>query len=192
MKNKHQRETFLDIDTSKYNIDKKGNVIRNETLIKPTIDLATLTKESREIRAQFDSLTSKKNSRISSFVYKDCKNEQQFKMSCIKDYFKKVYDCVFCIETEETIQGFPDVMCLYKNIMGETSTRFYEFKYSNKNGKIKFQPTQPAFYKKYNDTVYTIIVAYDQRTKTVVNFPSSCLFDKESPYYMNEKAEVQL
>lgn len=127
-----------------------------------------------------------------SFAYKDCKNEQQFKMSIIKDFLKELFSCVFCIETEETVQGFPDVMCLYLNMMGETATRFYEFKYSNKNGKIKFQPTQPAFYKKYNDTVYTVIVAYDQRTKTVVHFPSSCLFDKESPYYMNEKAEVQL
>jgi hypothetical protein len=159
---------------------------------KPTIDLATLIKESSEIRAQFDSLTSKKKSNISSFAYKDCGNEQQFKMSFINDYLKKFFNYIFCIETEETVQGFPDVMCLYKNIMGETSTRFYEFKFSNKNGKIKFQPTQPAFYKKYNDTVYTEIVAYDQRTKAVVKFPSSCLFDKESPYYMNEKAEVQL
>lgn len=192
MKNKHQRETFLDIDTSKYNIDKNGNVLRNETLIKPTIDLATLTKESSEIRATFDSLTSKNKSRESGFAYKDCKNEQQFKMSCIKDYFKKVYDCVFCIETEETIQGFPDVMCLYKNLNVGTSVLFYEFKYSNKSGKIKFQPTQPAFYKKYNDIMQIVIVAYDQRTKKAVKFPSSCLFDKESPYYMNEKAEVQL
>lgn len=159
---------------------------------KPTIDLATLTKESSEICTTFDSLTSKKKSNISPFVYKDCGNEQQFKISLIKDILKGVFDCVFCIETEETVQGFPDVMCLYQNLNGGTSVLFYEFKYSNKRGKIKFQPTQPAFYKKYEDIMQIGIVAYDQRTKTVVKFPSSCLFDKESPYYMNEKAEVQL
>lgn len=189
---KTKRETFPDIDTSKYNIDKNGNVLRNKTLIKPTVDLESLTKELSEIRTTFDSLTSKKNSSISPFAYKDCKNEQQFKMSLIKDILKSVFDCVFCIETEETIQGFPDVMCLYKNVSGCTGALFYEFKFSNKNGKIKFQPTQPAFYKKHEDIMPIMIIAYDQRTKTVVHFPSSCLFDKESPYYMNEKAEVQL
>lgn len=137
-------------------------------------------------------LKESEETKISSFAYKDCKNEQQFKMSIIKDYLKEIFDYIFCIETEETVQGFPDVMCLYKNIMGGTSTKFYEFKFSNKSGKIKFQPTQPAFYKKYNDVMQIVIVAYDQRTKTVVKFPSSCLFDKESPYYMNERAEVQL
>lgn len=159
---------------------------------KPTIDLATLTKESSEIRAKFNSLTSKKKSSISYFAYKDCGNEQQFKMSVIKYIFKDIFDCVFCIETEETAQGFPDVMCLYKSVNGSTSAFFYEFKYSNKSGKIKFQPTQPAFYKKYENIMQITIVAYDQRTKTAVKFDSSCLFDKESPYYMNEKAEVQL
>jgi hypothetical protein len=133
-----------------------------------------------------------KDCRNDSFVYKDCKNEQQFKMFIIKDYLKEIFDCVFCIETEETVQGFPDVMCLYENLDGGTSALFYEFKYSNKSGKIKFQPTQPAFYKKHEDIMQIIIVAYDQRTKTVVKFPSFCLFDKESPYGMNEKAEVQL
>lgn len=159
---------------------------------KPAIDIEAIIKETSEIRAQFDSLTSKKKSNISYFAYKDCDNEQQFKMSIIKYILKNIFDCVFCIETEETIQGFPDVMCLYKNLNSGTSALFYEFKYSNKSGKIKFQPTQPAFYKKYNDVMQIVIVAYDQRTKTVVKFPSSCLFDKESPYYMNERAEVQL
>lgn len=159
---------------------------------KPVIDLVTLTKEPSEIRTKFNLLTSKNKSSISYFAYKDCDNEQQFKMSIVKDIFKDIFDCIFCIETEETVQGFPDVMCLYKNINGGTGAFFYEFKYSNKSGKIKFQPTQPAFYKKYKDIMSIIIVAYDQRTKTGVKFDSSCLFNKESPYYMNEKAEVQL
>lgn len=164
----------------------------NDLQDNPTIDIEAMLKEANEISASFDSLTSKKNSSISYFAYKDCDNEQQFKMSVIKYILKNIFDCVFCIETEETVQGFPDVMCLYKNLNGGTSALFYEFKYSNKSGKIKFQPTQPAFYKKYKDTMQIVIVAYDQRTKKVVKFSSSYLFDKESPYYMNEKAEVQL
>lgn len=174
----------------------KIDVLKTElTENKPTIDLEAIIKEPSEVRTTFDSLINKRNLfyyKIDSFVYKDCKNEQQFKMSIIKDYLKEIFDCVFCIETEETVQGFTDVMCLYKNLNGSTSALFYEFKYSNKNGKIKFQPTQPAFYKKYNDVMQIIVVAYDQRTKTVVKFSSSCLFDTKSPYYMNEKAEVQL
>lgn len=58
LKKKSQRETFPDIDTSKYNIDKNGNVLRNETLIKPwqqnMLDLLEknecLERESKQLR----------------------------------------------------------------------------------------------------------------------------------------------
>ena len=94
---------------------------------------------------------------------------------------------MFCIETEETVKGFPDVLCIHK----ETDlASFEEFKYT-KTGKIKFQPTQPAFYKKYS-TLPIIVVAYNAKTDKVHFFKTHELFDKESPYYMNVNSEVDL
>lgn len=126
--------------------------------------------------------------------FSDCKDEQQFKMKYVREVLKPQFARVFCIETEETVRGFPDVMCL-----GNTATLFRlphsffcEFKYSNNQGKIKFQPTQPSFYKANDEVMHIMIVAYNKKTNKVQEFPASCLFDKDSRYHMNEKAEVQL
>ena len=119
--------------------------------------------------------------------YSKCKNEQEFKMLFLKSAPNKKDFYMFCIETEETVKGFPDVLCIYK----ETDlASFEEFKYT-KTGKIKFQPTQPAFYKKYS-TLPIIVVAYNAKTDKVHCFKTHELFDKESPYYMNSKSEVDL
>lgn len=119
--------------------------------------------------------------------YSKCKNEQEFKMLFIKSAPNKKDFYVFCIETEETVKGFPDVLCIHK----ETDlASFEEFKYT-KTGKIKFQPTQPAFYKKYG-TMPIIIIAYNAKTDKVHTFMTNELFMKASPYYMNERAEVDL
>lgn len=119
--------------------------------------------------------------------YSKCKNEQEFKMLFLKSAKDRKDFFTFCIETEETVKGFPDVLCINKET-GVAS--FEEFKYT-KTGKIKFQPTQPAFYKKYNDLPIAI-VAYDAKTDKVHMFMTYELFDKSRPYYMNEKAEVDL
>lgn len=135
-------------------------------------------------------LTTKDLSKLDFF---DCKDEQQFKMKYIREILKKQFTRVFCIETEETVRGFPDVMCL---LLGTPSflpcAYFYEFKYSNAQGKIKFQPTQPSFYRANNEVMHIVVVAYNKKTNKVHEFMASCLFDKDSPFYMNEKAEVQL
>ena len=121
--------------------------------------------------------------------FSDCKNEQQFKMKYIKTQLREAFNYVFCIETEETVKGFPDVMCLFKN--GRAS--FCEFKYSNASGKIKFQPTQPSFYRQHPD-MNIWVIAYNQKTKSVVEFPvwDMSSVKGERRFYMNEKAEVQL
>lgn len=119
--------------------------------------------------------------------YTKCKNEQQFKMLFLKSSDNKKDFHIFCIETEETVKGFPDVLCINKET---DKASFEEFKYTN-TGKIKFQPTQPAFYKKYN-TLPIAVVAYNAKTDKVHWFLTDELFNKESPYYMNEKAEVDL
>lgn len=119
--------------------------------------------------------------------YSKCKNEQEFKMLFLKSATNKKDFYMFCIETEETVKGFPDVLCIEKTT---DKVSFEEFKYT-KTGKIKFQPTQPAFYKKYF-TLPIIVVAYDAKTDKVHLIYTFELFDKNSPYYMNEKAEVDL
>lgn len=121
-----------------------------------------------------------------------CKDEQSFKMKYIKDYMRiqERSQKIFCIETEETVKGFPDVMevlCMpTKNV-----TYFYEFKFSDNQGKIKFQSTQPAFYKR-NKELDIDVIAYNKATKTIHQFKVKELFNKGSPYYMNLKAEVNL
>ena len=119
--------------------------------------------------------------------YSKCKDEQSFKMLFLKHIPNKEAFNHFCIETEETVKGFPDVLSIHKET---DKVSFEEFKYT-KTGKIKFQPTQPAFYKKYF-TLPIIIVAYNAKTDKVHTFMTNELFDKNSPYYMNEKAEVDL
>lgn len=126
--------------------------------------------------------------------FSDCKNEQQFKMKYIKTILKPQFEKVFCIETEETVKGFPDVMCLAGEEWAIPRAFFYEFKYSNAQGKIKFQPTQPAFYKANNAVMGIWIVAYNKKTNEVVEFPvlDMSSVKGERRFYMNEKAEVQL
>lgn len=119
--------------------------------------------------------------------YSKCKNEQEFKKLFLKSAKNKQDFYIFCIETEETVRGFPDVLCITKS---EDKASFEEFKYT-KTGKIKFQSTQPAFYKKYS-TLPIIVVAYNAKTDKIHCFKTHELFDKESPYYMNVNSEVDL
>lgn len=119
--------------------------------------------------------------------YSKCKSEQEFKMKFLKNAKNKQDFYCFCIETEETVKGFPDVLCVEKNT---DKASFEEFKYT-KTGKIKFQPTQPSFYKRYS-TLPICIVAYNVKSDKVHCFMTHELFNKESPYYMNEKSEVDL
>ena len=115
---------------------------------------------------------------------KDFKNEQQFKMAFLKLKSKDL-TCI-CIETEETIKGFPDVMVIDE----QNIVYFEEYKYT-KTGTIKFQSTQPAFYKKYKKFVI-FIVAFNAKSNKVHYFPVEELFTKGSPYKLSDVATVDL
>lgn len=153
--------------------------------------MSDFIKGRRKVQKLFFSIGEWKmtNSKID---FSDCKNEQQFKMKYIKTVIQPFCNEVFCIETEETVKGFPDVMCLKKREGACPVACFYEFKFANAQGKIKFQPSQPAFYKAHNSTMKVMIIAYNKRTNSVSEFTASCLFDNNSPYHLNEKAEVVL
>lgn len=120
--------------------------------------------------------------------YADCMYEQDFKNRYIKNNFAKLeHTKTFCIETEETVAGFPDVMTLsYGNV-----ARFYEFKFSDRFGKIKFQPTQPSFYRR-NPEMEITVIAYNKVTRTVHTFHASEILDKESRYRIDPRAEINL
>lgn len=117
-------------------------------------------------------------------TYLTCRDEQEFKkLYCIAEIKRKYENTVqkiFNIETEETVAGFPDVMELL--IDSTTRAYFYEFKFSDRRGNIKFQPTQPAFYKK-NPEMEICVIAYNCVSKRVHLFRTKEIFDKASPYY---------
>lgn len=123
--------------------------------------------------------------------YQDCTAEQDFKLRYIKNNFAKLKGYkTFCIETEETVAGFPDVMLLsYGN--QKRLAYFYEFKFSDRYGKIKFKPTQPAFYRQ-NPEMEILVIAYNKKTSTLHEFPASLIFDKASNYRINPRAEINL
>ena len=126
--------------------------------------------------------------------YAICNNEQHFKkLYCCNELSKQINHTsqkIFYIETEETVAGFPDVMETITISAGScTQAFFYEFKFSSKNGVVKFQPTQPAFYKK-NSELTIKVVAYNVQSKRVHVFSTNELFNKESPYYIEKQNGV--
>lgn len=112
--------------------------------------------------------------------------ESDFKAKKIKEWEKlPTVDKVYCIETEETEPGFPDVML--RNSAG--GYEFYEFKVSDANGVIKFKRSQPAFYRR-NKGMNVTIIAYSNAKGETVTFKASLLFDKDSPFAINDRLEV--
>ncbi len=119
-------------------------------------------------------------------AYAKCRTEQDFKMLYLKNNANQKYHS-FCIETEETVKGFPDVISINKF---DLTCTMYEFKFT-KTGRIKFQPTQPAFYKAHPELLIRVI-AYNLKTKMLHDFGALEVFNPMSNYFMNELAEVSL
>lgn len=94
--------------------------------------------------------------------YSECRTEQAFKMEWIRQHRKDFTD-IFCIETEETVKGFPDVLTLDENGLAQ----FAEFKRARK-GIIHFQPTQPAFYKSHPNMLISVISLVENKGKFYV------------------------
>jgi hypothetical protein len=112
--------------------------------------------------------------------------EAEFKKRHIEKWKKLgIYARVYCIESEETEPGFPDV------IAQNGAFDFFEFKVSDARGVIKFQKTQPSFYKR-NPNLRVTVVALDNRDGEVIMFPASALFEADSQFNINSKLEVQL
>ena len=121
---------------------------------------------------------------------KNIKNEKGFKrylMNNLKN--TKNFLALFEIETEETVLGFPDVLAITK----ENRAVLYEFKYSNKQGVIKFQPTQPAFYKANKELDIRVIALSEYRGEFYIHgFKVQELFREGSMYKMDGMNQVDL
>lgn len=132
--------------------------------------------------------------------YEECKTEQAFKYEWIKRH-KGDYLKLFCIETEETVKGFPDVLGIREtgvmdkelNVVAKVQTPcFMEFKLA-KRGRIKFQPTQPSFYKAHKELDISVVSLAEYYGKYyIVDFPVSALFEKNGSFELNEMNEVDL
>lgn len=113
------------------------------------------------------------------------KLEQEFKMEIIRLWKKSgIFKYIFCIETEETEPGFPDVLCVKK----DGSTLYFEFKVTDTKGKIKFQRSQPRFYKTHKDLAIHLFVYDNSNDKnTFYDVP----IKKVTPF-LKTKLEVYL
>ena len=109
--------------------------------------------------------------------YSECKTEQSFKMEWIRRN-RKYYMAVFCVETEETVKGFPDVLAVAEKDNCCQIPYFLEFKKA-RNGFVEFQPTQPAFYRKNLGLFISMIALVENKGKQyIIILPACIVLDK--------------
>ena len=109
--------------------------------------------------------------------YSECKTEQAFKMEWIRRNRKNFME-IFCIETEETVKGFPDVLAIEENDHCNQTPYFVEFKKA-RNGFIHFQPTQPAFFKAHQRLFHSVVSLVENKGKFyVVVLPAVIAYDR--------------
>lgn len=91
------------------------------------------------------------------------KSEQEFKTAWIKCTLERSvpYTKFFCIETEETEPGFPDVMKLDMH----QHASFYEMKIADGKDFFILQHTQPLFYRNHSDMEIVVLVWSNKRNK---------------------------
>jgi len=122
---------------------------------------------------------------VSSMMKDEARFKKETVEHCLKNFtFKKV----FCIETEETAPGFPDVIA---SVDGFSTWEFIEFKVARTNNKIEFKKSQPRFYRTHPSLPITIF-AYNNKSGKISHFPASSIFDKSSMFFMNDKREVTI
>ena len=98
------------------------------------------------------------------------KNEADFK----KDFVALLRESgctVFCIETEETEPGFPDVLAIK-----DGETKFLELKITDRKGIFKMQKTQPRFYKMYPN-LHIAVVVWDNGMQNYISIPAHMVAD---------------
>ena len=102
---------------------------------------------------------------------KQFKTEAEFKRDFV-EILRKAGGTPFCIETEETEPGFPDVL----EIKGGKAV-LYEMKLANKKGIFKMQKTQPLFYKKHQN-LQIYVVVWDNGMHNYLTVPAKMIADR--------------
>jgi hypothetical protein len=97
------------------------------------------------------------------------RNEADFKRAVIKTWQQDFLYRVIEIENEEKAPGMPDVLLISRKLPAILT----EFKVADQNGDIKFQRTQPLFYKQHEDLLIGIL-AWD-RCRAVLIEPSEII-----------------
>ena len=102
---------------------------------------------------------------------KQFKTEAEFKKYFI-GVLRNAGGTPFCIESEETEPGFPDVL----EIKGGKAV-LYEMKLANKKGIFKMQKTQPLFYKTYQN-LQIYVVVWDNAMGNFITIPARMVADR--------------
>lgn len=80
--------------------------------------------------------------------------EKTFANKVVIPQLRKVFSYVFPIETEETVKGFPDLLC-------ETASAHavhIELKIADEKGIALFKPSQIPFYKSHTEMIILILI----------------------------------
>lgn len=95
----------------------------------------------------------------------------------------KLVKYMFFIETEETVRGFPDAIC----VDFDNTIIFVEFKFSSKYRDIVFRNDQVVFWSKHKDVPY-FIVYYDSSSQTVIVEEAAQVFSRVREKSLRRKA----
>jgi hypothetical protein len=105
-------------------------------------------------------------------------SERQFKKAIIRFWEDTGrVDDVLEIENEEKAPGMPDVLCF-----AEGKCTLVEFKLSDSKSVIKFQRTQPLFYKQHPSLCIRILAWDAPRSSVVIIYPATIIAAKSLRY----------
>jgi len=101
---------------------------------------------------------------LGDYVGGPFKDEAEFKRAYLRFCQEETPKTVrFEIENEEKTPGMPDILSI-----SDKRAFFTELKVSDKKGVIKFEKSQPLFYKRYGGVIDIIILAWDKRFNRII------------------------
>lgn len=120
------------------------------------------------------------------------RSEQEYKMWKLKKLWSNPHSRTeyVCIESPITAKGFPDTI-VQRITKQKKKYYFIEFKISDEYGNIRFQKTQPPYYRSHK-TFPLLIFAFNRKTGKEVHFSAKCLFLESSKYYLNGKLTIKV
>jgi Holliday junction resolvase len=106
------------------------------------------------------------------------KSEKQFKAAVIAWYKSRPeIDYVFEIENEEKEPGMPDLL-----VTSGSEYSMVEVKFSSKSSTIKFQKSQPLFYRRH-PYLNVVIIAWDSQRNCAVQIEPAEILETKALRY---------